>query len=330
MKRSMIGIMGHSGWLLSVTACLWCCQNPTNPPLQVREDDAEDTTDDNFDPAADRAAAGYGNGDGNRNLNKAGTTDSLIAAPPPVATPPQPVASPPPQVGAYASCGSGGEMGTTLKVAFEGSLYYVSTPQGYNNQKAWPLILGLHGDEGDPARSVNSSWKRVVNEQFIFVAPKAANPGGSWYQAKEQNSLWMDNLLKSLFAKYNIDLDRVYIWGLSGGAMFISSYASTRQHQFAAIQFNMGGSGSSWKRSSSPPLQECKIPARFVVSPTDKLRSSAFSLYELLQSQGHEAKWVDANCSGHCWDKVESATGARDWLLSHVRCQKARPAGCAP
>lgn len=233
-----------------------------------------------------------------------------------------------PVLNAHASCGSGGIEGQIKKVTFEDSLYYITTPKGYRGDKAWPLIIGLHGDEGDPAKSVNVSWRNVANDSFIFVAPKASNKGGSWYQAIDQNSQWMDKLMDSLLQSYNIDLDRIYIWGLSGGAMFISGYAMDRQDRFAAVQFNMGGSPWPWKRGKKKDRTECLAPTRFVVADDDFLYESAFELHQLLAEKNHESTWIDADCSGHCWDKIEAGAGARDWFLDQTRCGETRPPGC--
>ena len=227
---------------------------------------------------------------------------------------------------AVGSCGSGGPTGRTVMIEFQGSVYYVTTPASYAPNRAWPLILGLHGDEGDPARSVNSLWRQVADDQFIFVAPKAPNMGGSWYMATEANSQWMDALLERVLASYNVDLDRIAIWGLSGGAVFISTYALARQGVFAAVEFNMGGSGG--RRYVAPPRPECKIPARFVVSLTDFLRENAMRLHSQLMMNGHVAEWVDANCMDHCFDRVEAGPKARDWLLARTLCGATPTPGC--
>jgi hypothetical protein len=234
----------------------------------------------------------------------------------------------PSSVSALGTCGKGGALGTRVMTPFQGSLYYITTPASYDEARAWPLIFGLHGDEGDPAMSVNWNWRSVVDDRFIFVAPKASNASGSWYEEREQNSMWMDALLTHLLAQYNVDLDRVYIWGLSGGAEFISSYALERQDRFAAVQFNMGGNRWGWVSAGSPSPATCKIPARFVVSMTDFLRDGALSLFDELTMLGHETVWLDADCDGHCWDDVESGVGGREFLLAHTLCGMERPAGC--
>lgn len=235
---------------------------------------------------------------------------------------------------AHGSCGSGGVTGERVAVDLESSLYYVTTPAAYTDSDEWPLIIGLHGDEGDPAKSVNWNWRDAFDDTHIFVAPKAPFPAtpdanaGSWYEALDENSAWMDTLVAKVLADYNVDLDRVYIWGLSGGSEFVSYYATQRQDVFAAAEWNMGGSGWLYTRAGSSSPADCKMPGRFVVSKDDFLRDSAMELYNALTANGHETEWVDAMCMGHCWDDIESGPGARDWLMSHTLCGEVRPPGC--
>jgi MYXO-CTERM domain-containing protein len=225
---------------------------------------------------------------------------------------------------AVGTCGVGGVEGERVQVDFQGSLFYVTTPAEYDASQPWPLILGLHGDEGDPASSVNSLWRNVVDGRFIFVAPKAANESGSWYEEQESNEAWMDAVVQDLLSKYNVDLDRVYIWGLSGGAVFISSFALARQDLFAAAQWNMGGSP---RRNIESP-ENCKLPARFSTSETDFLHDNALSLFESLTELGHETVWAGADCEEHCWDDVQAGPAARDWLLEHTHCGVVPTLGC--
>jgi MYXO-CTERM domain-containing protein len=133
----------------------------------------------------------------------------------------------------------------------------------------------------------------------------------------------MDDLVASLFTQYNIDVDRISIWGVSGGAVFISSFALKRQDLFAAAQFNKGGSR---RRIASP--EQCKLPARFSVSETDFLHDNALALYQQLTDSGHETVWAGADCEGHCWDPIQAGPAARDWLLDHTLCGVTPTAGC--
>jgi len=232
---------------------------------------------------------------------------------------------------ALGSCGTGGG-GTARSVQFNGAYYNIWVPAGYSDGQEWPLILGLHGDEGSPEGSVNQSWGGVANERFIFVAPKSPTANGSWYNPNEisQTATWFDDLLKHLFASYNIDLDQVHAWGLSGGAEFLSYHGLSKlQNVLATIQFNMGGNYWGWFLAGQPRRGgSCKIPARFSVydgtmdqcgnpaysgiptfaggvmiptnesgNPTDGdfLCSNAKGLWETLDVQGHQSIWTGWN-----------------------------------
>jgi MYXO-CTERM domain-containing protein len=135
----------------------------------------------------------------------------------------------------------------------------------------------------------------------------------------------MDALLASVLDHYNVDLDRVFIWGLSGGAEFTSTYAFNRQDVFAAVEMNMGGAGRGYDETLAV---QCRAPARFVVSTTDFLRDGALGFFEELTAAGHETQWVDADCEDHCWDDVEAGPVARDWLLSYTLCGATPTSGC--
>ena len=231
---------------------------------------------------------------------------------------------------ALSSCGTGGVVAPHHQmVPFQGSVFHVTTPASYDPSKPWPLMLGLHGDEGDPTLSVVPDWSSVTDDRFIFVAPRAPNPGGSWYQATDTNSAWLDALMQSLLASYNVDLDRISIWGLSGGAIFLSDYALQRQGVFAAVEFNMGG-GYYPTPYYAPPRPECKIPARFVASMTDFTRPDMRALFDMMTSKQHVTVWADAPCSGHCWDQTLMGPNARDWLLVSALCGATSTPGCRP
>jgi len=246
-----------------------------------------------------------------------------------------------PNADAYASCGSGGETGFQVKVPFDEGSYYVTTPENYDPDKAYPVVFGLHGDEGSPS-SVNSVWKDLSGKEFIMIAPQAIvtdqwrqdypSLPPRWYGSNSQlNSVYMDNMLASIKSKYNVDLDRVYIWGLSGGAAFISGYAMKRTGTFAAIHFMMGGA-----RSNATPVDDgadrgCSVATRFAVSDSDFLYPGAIQLYNYLKSQGKDTEWAPTTCTkngGHCWD-VEAEEPAKNWMLSKILCNERRPPGCA-
>lgn len=96
-------------------------------------------------------------------------------------------------------------------------------PPGYAPDKNYPLIIFLHGagERGDdlnqvdnhgPLKHVNADW---WNYDFVIIAPQLAS--GSWNR----------NLVKQLYEQavieYSIDVNRVYITGLSLGGYGVAS-----------------------------------------------------------------------------------------------------------
>jgi hypothetical protein len=268
---------------------------------------------------------------------------------------------------ALGSCGKNGSAGG--KIEFKGAYYWVTLPIGYDPAKEWPVVIGMHGDEGSPEASGQTMWSGTAPGNFLYIAPKSPTASGSWYEPMEiaNTEAWFDDMLRDVFSKYNVDLDRVYAWGLSGGAEFLSFHGLSKlQNVLAAIEFNMGGNYWGWALSGQPKRTgTCKIPTRFAVNDGtmnqcngyvddfmnpkvpgvetsmgtpatgDFLCATARALHLTLLKMGHMSIWSDwasispcVESRGHCWDDVQAQSGARDWFLQQKLCGMARPVGC--
>jgi pimeloyl-ACP methyl ester carboxylesterase len=225
------------------------------------------------------------------------------------------------------SCGAGGPTGTGSGSAGSGTFKY-SVPQGYSPQKAIPLLLALHGDEGTPdyIYSVFKGLQGTSGGAFILVAPKAPFGGGSWYQSTSNHTTFINAVIDKLLKQYNIDQDRIWVTGWSGGATFLGYYAIKRQDILAAVVYHMGGGGGG---SYSPPAGSCKIPGRFVIGTADFLYNLAQKQYNTMKQNGHSVKWVELPGVGHKFDnKTLPATWT--WLQSKTLCGKTTPGSCGP
>lgn len=223
------------------------------------------------------------------------------------------------------SCGSGGAVGQTTTTAGGGELR-LSVPSSYISAQPMPLLLALHGDEGTPdyIYSAFLSLQKSSNGAFILAAPKAPFGGGSWYQATAQHVTFVNAVLSALLAAYNIDQDRIWITGWSGGATFLGYYAPLRQDVLAAVVYHMGGGGGG---PYSPPAGSCLIPARFVIGSEDFLYSLAKQHYNLLQSKGHEAIWVELPGVAHTF-QPQTLPETWSWLQARTLCGKTTAGTC--
>jgi MYXO-CTERM domain-containing protein len=149
---------------------------------------------------------------------------------------------------------------------------------------------------------------------------------GSWYQEQAMHETWVDTVMQDVFAKYNVDLDRVYATGDSGGSVFLATYGLKRQNWFAGIQWSCGGGGRGY---TAPPRDDCKLAARFVISPSDFLYDGAQSLNMTLLSHGHVTDFAEQTCMGHCCGpNTEYGAGAWAWMQTRTHCQSSSGPGC--
>lgn len=225
------------------------------------------------------------------------------------------------------SCGTGGPTGEGQASAGSGTYWY-RIPAGYSANTAIPLLLTLHGDEGKPD-FIFSTFKDLQSTSggaFILVAPKAPAGGGSWYQATSQHTSFIDQVITKILGSYNIDQDRIWITGWSGGATFLGYYAIKRQDILAAVVFHMGGGGGG---GYSPPAGSCKIPGRFVIGSADFLYDLAKSQYDTMNANGHAVEWNELAGVGHTF-QPSTLPGTWSWLQGKTLCASTTPGSCGP
>lgn len=110
----------------------------------------------------------------------------------------------------------------------------VHLPAGYNPQRSYPLVIGLHGYASSPER-YHSIYYAFEDPQFIYAAPQAPYPlpmgnalGYSWFTGDENEEVvnesvrlaqqYVIDLIAQLKSQYNIS--DVYLLGFSqGGAL---------------------------------------------------------------------------------------------------------------
>ena len=109
-------------------------------------------------------------------------------------------------------------------------LYDVYVPASYDGTLAYPLIFNFHGGNGDIASQVYTSDMRPLADtaHFIAVYPQALedpNDGNStnWIHkdpTTHDDVNFIEVLLDTLSADYNVDAQRIYACGYSLGGEF--------------------------------------------------------------------------------------------------------------
>jgi predicted peptidase len=117
--------------------------------------------------------------------------------------------------------------------------YLLYLPENYEEKsdKKWPLILFLHGsgEQGDNVEllkkyGIPNIVESITDFQFIVVSPQCPNDTKWVFQTDALNEF-----LDYVLSNYNVDLDRVYLTGLSLGGHGTYKLAAEHPEKFAAI-----------------------------------------------------------------------------------------------
>jgi polyhydroxybutyrate depolymerase len=132
--------------------------------------------------------------------------------------------------------------------------YDVYLPEGYNENKATPLVIYLHGGGGNVEGARNDGWNKAANlNGFILVSPAGSGPdpkrlltwnAGSWeggtccgyaYENNIDDVGFISQLIDTLPTKYNVDTSRIYITGISNGGMMAYRLVCELADKIAAV-----------------------------------------------------------------------------------------------
>lgn len=133
----------------------------------------------------------------------------------------------------------------SLMVEADERYYTLFIPSEYNQHTPYPLVLNFHGTSSDPINQevLTKFGKLGQQKQFIVVSPLALftrKDGGpiTWnvdYELGPDDVLFVSHLIEHLSNTYNIDSNRVYAAGFSGGARMSSRLACEMPQKIAAI-----------------------------------------------------------------------------------------------
>jgi hypothetical protein len=180
-----------------------------------------------------------------------------------------------------------------------------------------PLLVVLHGDN-QQASTMRAAWSAPAAKRAISVlylqCPKALGCKGSFWSWNGEPK-FIDDAVDALGK--DVDPDRVWIAGWSGGASYLGMRAFDLSDKYAALSFNGGG--------LSPLSSNCPsrvLPAYFLVGDKNPLHHLAKELRASLGGCNAEVVWdlrPGADHSGE-WKALEKdADKVLAWLEVHPR-----------
>ena len=178
----------------------------------------------------------------------------------------------------------------------EGDIHYhIYVPDSYDGSESYALFLTLPGYEGlyfqGMGRNLHSedfAFESLnYNDKMIVAAPQLSD----WGETSAEQTI---ALTEYLLDAYNIDPDRVYAEGYSGGGETMSQVMGLRPDLFTAyLQCS-----SQWD-GAYEPVVEARVPVYFAIGESDEYYGSEPSreaydqLHELYTQAGLSEEAID-------------------------------------
>lgn len=128
-----------------------------------------------------------------------------------------------------------------LTVNGEGRRYLLAVPKNYDENKAYPLIIGLHGDGGSADEFIgNSRLTLATTDQAIVAFPDQVLDLFTDYQSNTDQRL-ISSTITQLKKNHNIDAGKIWGFGYSKGAFMLNEMGCRKPGLFTAIAPASGG-----------------------------------------------------------------------------------------
>jgi predicted peptidase len=210
--------------------------------------------------------------------------------------------------------------------------YLLYLPKDYNDDtdRAWPLLLFLHGrGESNGPLSLVAKWgppkfaKRGDELPFILVSPQCPRDG-RWSDTTRQQQL--GRLLEAVTDRYRVDDDRICLTGLSMGGYGAWSLAARHPRRFAAVVPVCGaGDPRDAGNLTAVPIwvfhgdQDRAVPFRKSVEMVEAIRGAG----------GTKVRFTSLEHVGHnCWSSTYALPELYSWMLAQrASANQPPPAG---
>jgi predicted peptidase len=198
------------------------------------------------------------------------------------------------------------------------SKYVVFVPHDYQGDKAYPLILFLHGagSKGNDGQlqmkgGLGPAIKKVEKSfQFIAVFPQAQK---TWKADSDDGKRAMA-ILAEVQKAYKVDPQRIYLTGLSMGGAGTWSLAAAHPDRWAAIAPLCG-------RADLADASKIKdLPCWCFIGDQDKkdLVVNNRDMIKALKAAGGRPEYHEYPGVGHnCWDLTYAKDELYQWFLKH-------------
>jgi len=200
--------------------------------------------------------------------------------------------------------------------------YKLRLPAGFDPQKAYPLIIDLHGsgspyslDFFTPMFKRGGSAQDKSGIEAIVAAPWGR--GNNRYMGMAETDVW--DVMRDVKYTFQIDQERQYLCGFSMGGYGTWALAIHAPEHWAAIAVCAGGDRGA-PSESGLAVNIADIPALIWHGDSDGTVPVTYAekMQKALQAVGNDPKMVIVPGRGHDFG-VKDKILVYNWLLSHSR-----------
>jgi pimeloyl-ACP methyl ester carboxylesterase len=113
--------------------------------------------------------------------------------------------------------------------------YEVQLPPGYNHGRSWPVLIALHHSEETAAAALARWTDLAALHGYIVVAPQWGKGPKSTYQFSVQEHSAVLETLRDLRRRFQVDSDRVFLFGGEQGGVMAYDVGLSHPDQFTGV-----------------------------------------------------------------------------------------------
>jgi phospholipase/carboxylesterase len=184
-------------------------------------------------------------------------------------------------------------------------VYSSYVPEYYSADRAWPLILSMHGGSGNDEDFLWTWLKYAKSRGYLLISAKSFGP--TWH-AWDTDSVLL--ILEDMQARYNVDASRILLTGLSDGGSFAYEVGFAHPERFAGLAVVAG-----ILRPHHRSPQASQLPVYMAHGEQDQLFPIAFirAVARNLQAWGHDVTYHEMPDFGHAYPPGENRA-ILDWF----------------
>lgn len=199
----------------------------------------------------------------------------------------------------------------------QGLRYGLFKPDNYDSKKSYPVIVYLHGSTDTVSRDLSWYQESIQKENPCFViTPKTTEGnqgwGNTWVSKHTPAAEKTLSLLDSLIKKYNIDQNRLYLYGISMGSFGTFSLLAKEPSKFAGAYAVCGGSNPAAASGIKTPLwifhgaEDDVVPVRLSRNMYD----------EMIKHGNQRVRYTEYPTVKHnSWENVSQEKTLATWLF---------------